>query len=215
MRKLTLARPTSEIFVTSDTHFGHKMVSSKYRGFEDPNAHDRHLIQVWNELVPFNAVVIMFGDVSFTNREKTAAILNELSGEKYVIPGNHDDTNRLNDWFGEDHVLPQLLTIKVIDQSNQSDRISFEASHYPLASWNGSDRGALMLHGHLHSRANTISHHFCAPYTGAGVRFDVGIDNAAWFGLPLSPLPLPVVAKRYRQALSDKENYVERGGLGE
>lgn len=204
MRKFTFNVAPERVFVTSDTHFGHRMVSKVFRGFETPDEHDEAMISSWNALVPEDGIVINFGDVSFTNKARTAEILARLNGEKYVIPGNHDNSKNLNFWFGEDHVFPQLLRINVVDPRDVNRRIQFESSHYPLAAWNGSDHGALHLHGHLHSRNNSVSHHFCAPYSGAGVRFDVGIDNAPYFGYSLSPIPLPVVAAKYTEVLAQK-----------
>jgi calcineurin-like phosphoesterase family protein len=203
MRKLTINHPIEKVFVTSDTHFGHRMVSKVFRGFDNPDDHDRALVDNWNALVPEDGIVINFGDVSFTNKERTGSIIGSLNGTKYAIPGNHDNSKNLNFWFGE-NVLPQLLSIQVIDPKDQANRIRFEASHYPLAAWNGSDHGALHLHGHLHSRNNSVSHHFCAPYSGAGTRYDVGIDNAPFFGYSLSPIPLPVVREMYEKELVKK-----------
>lgn len=196
MRKLTINHPLEKVFVTSDTHFGHRMVSKVYRGFDNTDEHDAALVKAWNELVPEDGIVINFGDVSFTNKEKTKWIIDSLNGTKYVIPGNHDNSKNLDFWFGE-NVLPQLLAIQVIDPKEQTRRLRFEASHYPLAAWNGSDHGALHLHGHLHSRNNSVSHHFCAPYSGAGVRYDVGIDNGPFFGYRMSPIPLTVIEEMY------------------
>lgn len=202
MRKFTINAPLEKVFVTSDTHFGHRMIST-LRGFDNPEAHDAAMVETWNALVPEDGIVINFGDVSFKNKHATKATLDSLNGTKYVIPGNHDNSKNLDFWFGE-NVLPQLLKIQVIDPMKQDRRISFEASHYPLAAWNGSDHGALHLHGHLHSKNNSVSHHFCAPYSGAGTRFDVGIDNAGYFGYSLSPIPVSEIDEFYRMNQSIK-----------
>jgi calcineurin-like phosphoesterase family protein len=78
------------------------------------------------------------------------------------------------------------------------EKMDFVACHYPLASWDGSDKGSLQLHGHLHSQNNQVSHHFCAPFQGAGSRFDIGIDNAGWFGYDKSPIPIRAVWNKYQ-----------------
>lgn len=180
-----------KVFVTSDNHFGHRFMAQEIRGFDSPESMDAMLIHWWNYTVPEDATVILFGDFSFRNRDDTKAILDQLTGEKFIIPGNHDDSKRLNFWFGEDHVLPEMTNVKIINAAQE--QIKFVGCHYPLASWDGSDKGSLHLHGHLHTSNNeNISHHFCAPYQGAGTRFDIGIDNAAWFGFPWSPIPVTV-----------------------
>ena len=48
-------------------------------------------------------------------------------------------------------------------------------SHYPMLSWNGKARGAIMLHGHIHSRgdrANARNRDRERPI----FRYDVGLD---------------------------------------
>jgi calcineurin-like phosphoesterase family protein len=194
--KLILDTEWENVFVTSDNHFGHRFMAESIRGFDTPEDMDAMMIHWWNQTVPEDAIVILFGDFSFRNREETKAIVDSLNGEKFIIPGNHDDSKRLIYWFGEDHVLPEMTNVKIINHAQE--QIKFVGCHYPLASWSGSDQGALHLHGHLHTANNeNISHHFCAPYQGAGTRFDIGIDNAAWFGLPWSPIPVTVPWARH------------------
>lgn len=198
--KLNLGADPKKIFVTSDNHWGHRLMATHYRGFGgDADRMDRVQIQRWNDVVPSDGIVIAFGDWSFRNLDETQRIMDQLNGDIYLIPGNHDSSSRIEKWFPADRILPEMVNVRV---GERPDRVRFVASHYPLASWDGSDKGSLMLHGHLHSRNNSVSHHFCAPYEGAGNRFDIGIDNAAWFGYPLSPVPLPVVWKKHlkRQA---------------
>lgn len=192
--KITFEKSFSEFFVTSDNHFFHKFMAA-HRGFADVESMNKMMVHWWNHNVPDTATVLLFGDFSFGNREDTRAIVEQLNGEKFIIPGNHDDSKRIEYWFGADHVLPELTNVKVVDGDEQ---IRFVASHYPLASWNGSDKGSLHLHGHLHTKDNQpISHHFCAPYEGAGSRFDIGIDNAAWFGQPWAPIPIIIPQLRH------------------
>ena len=48
-------------------------------------------------------------------------------------------------------------------------------SHYPMLSWNGKARGAIMLHGHIHSRGdrtNARNRDRERPI----FRYDVGLD---------------------------------------
>lgn len=48
-------------------------------------------------------------------------------------------------------------------------------SHYPMLSWNGKARGAIMLHGHIHSRGdrtNARNRDRALPT----YRYDVGLD---------------------------------------
>jgi calcineurin-like phosphoesterase family protein len=193
--KFKIQTDLRKFYVTSDNHFGHNFMA-KHRGFKSVEEHDEFMISQWNNIVEQDAVVVAFGDWSFLNVENTQAIMDRLNGYKYVIPGNHDDSNRLAKWF-PGAVLPELTNMRLVDE-NTGDRINFVASHYPLASWDGSDKGTLQLHGHLHSINNETEHHFCAPFLGAGSRFDIGIDNAAWFGYRYSPIPINTVWKKHQ-----------------
>lgn len=88
-----------------------------------------------------------------------------------LIRGNHD-----SDW--EDPAAPQIWEdvrdyLEVAPGYAKGHRLVM--SHYPMLSWNGKARGAIMLHGHIHSRGdrtNARNRDRERPI----FRYDVGLD---------------------------------------
>jgi calcineurin-like phosphoesterase family protein len=84
-----------ELFVISDTHFGHKGIiefrredGSLIRPFGSLEAmHDR-IVREWNSVVRPGDRVYHLGDVAFG--KKHLALLNRCNGRKHLIKGNHD-----------------------------------------------------------------------------------------------------------------------------
>lgn len=82
------------IFVISDTHFGHSNII-KYcnRPFKDTDEMDQTLIDNWNKVVKDGDIVYHLGDVFFGKHEQKYGHLlkNVLKGSKRLVVGNHDD----------------------------------------------------------------------------------------------------------------------------
>ena len=67
-----------------------------------------------------------------------------------LICGNHD-----GDWEDPDapHIWDEVRDyLEVAPGYAKGHRLVM--SHYPMLSWNGKARGAIMLHGHIHSRGD-------------------------------------------------------------
>ena len=60
---------------------------------------DSVMIKNWNRVVSKKDKVIVAGDVSFYNKEKTTEIIQQLYGKKILIKGNHDQ--RINQWWAD------------------------------------------------------------------------------------------------------------------
>ena len=83
-----------KLFLTADTHFGHtNIIKYENRPFADANAMDALIIKNWNNVVSKNDKIIVAGDVSFHNKEKTSEIIQQLNGKKILVKGNHDKRN--------------------------------------------------------------------------------------------------------------------------
>lgn len=83
------------VFLTSDTHFGHKNIckftnydGSPVRPWDDADEMDEEMVKRWNETVGPKDKVYHLGDVVI-NR-KNLSILDRLNGDKVLIRGNHD-----------------------------------------------------------------------------------------------------------------------------
>jgi calcineurin-like phosphoesterase family protein len=97
----------AELFITSDTHFGHANII-KYTGrpFKDVYHMDTELIRRWNERVAPEDTVIHLGDFCFKNspggKEGEGTVnparhyTDQLNGKIIPIKGNHDKNNSFN-----------------------------------------------------------------------------------------------------------------------
>ncbi len=154
----------SKIFFTSDLHLSHQNII-KYcnRPWETAEAMNEALISNWNHTVGPDDIVYLLGDVFFCQAQEAMRLLARLNGKIRLVLGNHDKVIRnhvpLQKMF--DMVLPALYGETI-------DGIHVVMCHYPMLSWNRSERGSFCLHGHVHS---------VIPNDGQYRRYDVGVDG--------------------------------------
>lgn len=125
-----------DIFVISDTHFGHKkMITWSLRplDFEE---------KLWKsmDLIPEGAALIHCGDITFGEDNLVHERLKTYRFKKWLVKGNHD--NHSNSWYlsnGWDFVCDEFV-ISIFGKN-----ILF--SHAPLPKRDGID---INIHGHLH-----------------------------------------------------------------
>jgi len=80
----------SQIFFTSDQHFGHRnVISLSNRPFEDLDAMTKALIGQHNEIVEQDDEVWHLGDFALDDR-LVAPFLSKLRGRHHLVMGNHD-----------------------------------------------------------------------------------------------------------------------------
>ena len=135
----------SEIFVTSDTHFGHDNIR-KYcnRPFPSCPEMDEAIMQNWNEKVKNNDIIYHLGDFSFTkNTAETNKYLNRLNGKIVLIRGNHDKKSVVSANFFEVYSKYQGKMLTVSEDN-------YYLNHFPHLSWDRSHYGVFHLFGHCH-----------------------------------------------------------------
>ncbi len=158
----------SNVWFTSDTHFGHKnIIGYCNRPFEDAEEMTEVLIANWNERVKPQDTVYHLGDFAYTKKtSQINEIVRRLNGHKYLIFGNHDkkDVKRAEGfvWMGD------YKRIRV----NEKRIILF---HYAMRTWHGSHRGSWQLYGHSHGSL---------PLDYKTMAIDVGVD--VWDYAPIS-----------------------------
>jgi calcineurin-like phosphoesterase family protein len=130
----------SRDYFVADLHFFHKniLLHETLRPFESLFHMHKELIKNWNNAVSKKARVWVLGDFSFGNKEQTRGILQQLNGEKILIPGNHDRRRTRTWWLnvGFDRVIQYPIIYK-----NE-----YVLSHEPI------NTGLKNIHGHLHSK---------------------------------------------------------------
>lgn len=135
----------ANIFLISDTHFGHSNILSFKRtdgsplrpGFDGIKVHDLKLIENWNSVVGKQDKVYHLGDVGFTNFPYIKNIFDALNGTKVLIKGNHDNF-KLSQYM---QIFKDVRATHVLDK--------WVLSHVPIHT-QSLDRWKGNLHGHLH-----------------------------------------------------------------
>lgn len=192
----------AQIWLTSDTHFGHEFVSGS-RGFATTQEHDEALRRSWARQVAAEDEVWVLGDFSLGGWREALPFLADLPGKKHLVAGNHDRCHPLNS-NGHGYLrayLEHFETVTTVARLRHGGR-SILLSHFPYdgdhlmvdgedraTQWRLRDEGRLLLHGHMHDdvkirrsqRGTTMIH--------------VGLD--AW-GMKLVRLP---------ELLADAERY--------
>jgi len=168
---------TLKVHIVSDTHFSHTNILSycPNRNFKTIEAHDEHIIGLWNEKVSNDDLVYHLGDFSFCNPQKSIEIVERLNGRKILIQGNHDHKNLKNaDFCSHFEKIDKYLEIST---SFQGNKVKILLCHFPFESWEGMNRGTYHLHGHIHSVHGTfkLSH--------IKRRKDIGVDSREDCGL--------------------------------
>lgn len=129
-----------EIFLASDTHFGHHKIlefESMHRPFDTIEQHDEVLIDRWNKTVGPNDIVWHLGDIAFNKRHPD--VLAELNGKMdTLILGNHD-------WK---HVSKYLQYFTNVYAMKQKYDMIF--THIPIHASQMEYRWEYNVHGHIH-----------------------------------------------------------------
>ena len=141
----------SNIFLVSDTHFGHAGICkflrndgvTKLRPWDDPQEMDEEMVKRWNETVKPNDKVYHLGDVVI-NR-KSLMILSRLNGDKVLIRGNHD-IFKLGDYTT---YFRDIRGYHIMD--------NYILSHIPVHT-DSKGRFKGNIHGHTHSNNVMIMH---------------------------------------------------------
>ena len=148
------------IFIVSDTHFGHKNIltfrdkdGSIFRNFQDVEEMNERMVENCNRVVNDGDIVYHLGDVYFGDGWK---VLPRLKGRLRLLLGNHDD--------GKD---PRLLTrFQKIGMwrmfTDLPELPGVVLTHVPIdptAFENGTSKVKYNLHGHIHEKASPTPFH--------------------------------------------------------
>lgn len=162
----------SNIFITSDTHFGHTNIVrgctgwkgdlSRCRDFDTLEEHNQTLVDNINRIVGEGDVLWHCGDWSFGGFDNILKFRQQIKcKEIHLIFGNHDH-----------HIERNRGGCRGYFNSTQHYKeISIEKQkiilfHYAMRVWNQSHQGAICLYGHSH---NSIPNDY-------GLSMDVGVD---------------------------------------
>jgi len=137
------------IYYTSDQHFGHSnILKHTGRPFVSTEEMDAELIRNWNAKVHCNDTIYILGDMFFRNNVSAEKYLHQLKGIKHLIIGNHD-----KDWMKRTNLSDYFVSVQFMAEINDGG-YKITLCHYPMMSWNGCNKGAFHIHGHIKSKVN-------------------------------------------------------------
>lgn len=198
---------SSKIWITSDTHYGHKNICrgvtdwrlpdgsipvDQTRDFLSVEKMNSAILNNINEVVGQDDILIHLGDWSFGGFENIRKFWDQIVCKNiHLVLGNHDH-----------HIERNREGIKGIFSSVNDyveltvDSYKFVLMHYPLSSWNGLNKGVMHLHGHVHLSND--------KKFGKGRKMDVGMDGSMDFR-PYNLIREVVPVLRKREVISDME----------
>lgn len=134
-------------FFIGDLHFSHdNTLAYDRRPFLTTEAHDKALIERWNNTVNISDHTYIMGDLSYANVTKTIDIMSQLNGDKTLVVGNHDQRFLKNRDFRS--LFREITYYKEVDLSDGQKLI---LCHYPIIAFNGQFRQAIHLYAHVHN----------------------------------------------------------------
>lgn len=171
---------TMNIFVISDTHFGHQNMV-RYHG--RPKQFDRLLIDNWNQIVGKQDLVFHLGDVAVSRTLDLASVVKRLNGRKILCLGNHD--RRPAEWYMANG-FAFACTYFVLDG------VCF--SHKPITPL--PPGCAVNVHGHFHGDDHRLHEYEADAFFHANRQryLEVHIEQT------LAPVPLPALLARAETA---------------
>jgi calcineurin-like phosphoesterase family protein len=168
------------------THYGHKNICrgvtewrlpdgsipiSQTRNFNTIEQMNETIVNNINSVVGQDDVLIHLGDFSFGGFENIQKFRDRiLCKEIHLILGNHDTSIEKN----RDNVQELFTSVSHYTKLMYKFK-TFVLFHYPIASYDGLNKGHIHLHGHVHLPTNLRF--------GKGKKMDVGMDGHPKFGV--------------------------------
>lgn len=137
----------------SDTHFFHRNVA-RYdnRPWQTVDEMNEAMIQLWNKTVSPSDEVYILGDVVWSNKyQDWENILVQLRGNKFIVKGNHDKTEILNELKKNGHIKGWSHQEVVMDPGANGKSRYVVLNHSPMPFFvNMHHDNTYHLYGHVH-----------------------------------------------------------------
>ncbi len=160
----------SNVWFTSDTHFGHtNIIKYTLRPFDSIGEMDERIIANWNKVVQPTDDIYHLGDFALVgrNEDKLKQYVRRLNGRIHLILGNHD-----RHW--EKLYKNMLASCQRLDEINVNGQ-AIILCHYAMKVWNKHSHNSWQLYGHSHGKL---------PKEPGRLQIDVGVDR--WNFTPIS-----------------------------
>jgi calcineurin-like phosphoesterase family protein len=166
----------SNIFFTSDTHFGHgNIIKFCDRPFKDVEEMNYKLIENWNNKVPNDGLVFHLGDFAWGGYDFWKNIRNQLNGDIILIKGNHDIKNM------SATAEEELFKFSTWQMLVEIEGRKLYLNHVPFLCYGGTYRDpkglVYQLFGHVHSGPGKKGMDIPRMQYLFPTQYDVGVDN--------------------------------------
>jgi calcineurin-like phosphoesterase family protein len=156
-----------DIWLISDTHFGHENILGFRHGgrdgplirgsrFSSVEEMDEAMIENWNKTVKPGDKVYHLGDVFFGPKDDFIKKWKRLNGQKRLILGNHDDAK----FFAKHELVAKIDVWRIFPE------FGVLLTHVPVHEttlYEGRFKGieSINVHGHLHQNPSPSPMHRC------------------------------------------------------
>ena len=166
----------SNIFFTSDTHFGHgNIIKFCDRPFKDVEEMNYKLIENWNNKVPNDGLVFHLGDFAWGGYDFWKSIRNQLNGDIILIKGNHDIKNM------SATAEEELFKFSTWQMLVEIEGRKLYLNHVPFLCYGGTYRDpkglVFQCFGHCHSGPGKKGTDIPRLQYLFPTQYDVGVDN--------------------------------------
>jgi calcineurin-like phosphoesterase family protein len=145
------------MWFSADLHFGHEHIleyTPRGHYFSNIDEHDQWIIRRLNEDVGPKGVIWFLGDLSFHNKWKTGALIEQIeTPNKFLVLGNHDDKHI--EFYKTSGLFREVHEHRAYIKFNGRNIIM---DHHPIAHWRNCQHGYWMLHGHCHGDFDYATH---------------------------------------------------------
>lgn len=127
----------NKIFFTADLHFGHQNILKNQPGRpfaleNDTTAHDEWLLDLWKSTIDKKDTVYILGDLTFFKSEDAKRLLEKLSGQKFLITGNHDGAIKAHSNYFRTTAQISDITIRPTICPRLAENMMLSLCHYLL-----------------------------------------------------------------------------------
>jgi calcineurin-like phosphoesterase family protein len=206
---ITGNRPEKNVWIFSDPHYNHKNICrgvtnwrtedgrvpiTSTRDFPDLPSMNFAIVDAINHCAMPDDILICLGDWSFGGFDSIKEFWDRVMCKNiHLILGNHD-SNIESNRGGSQGLFKSVTHYNTLEIG----QFKFRLMHYPIASWDGLNKGVMHLHGHCHLPTDLRF--------GKGQRMDVGLDGHPEFR-PYNVYDEVVPLLRNRPKISDVGDY--------
>lgn len=205
------------LWFTSDTHYNHANICRATTSWKDSDAVTRdfsslermneELIFWINKRVGQDDILIHLGDWSFGGFESIKEFRDRITCQNvHLVLGNHDrhirnNRDNVQSLFSSVHDYLDL-DVRWWIAGKKKEHARFICMHYPIASWNGMNDGAIHLHGHVH-----LPKHL---RMAAGKAMDVGVDGNDLEPIEMDDILIKMVSRPIAKLSLPKDHHEKR-----